>query len=345
MKRILPMTLAIALGMSALVVSSAYGDSTTTTTLGDATSTTTLPTTTTTLKQGPVAPLTGLPDPLGVTKHRAALTIKIDNTPEAMPQYGIEDADVVYEEIVEGGITRLAAIFNSQLPTQVGPVRSVRKTDREIVFPIRGIFAFSGGAEYAVRSIMTAPVKLFDEANSGAAMFRDAARYPPHNLFANAALLMKMDAHPSAPRALFTYSPPNTKTPGPHVKSFVVGFANGFATSYVWNTEKKSWDRSIYDEPDVSANGVRISPKNVIVMTVQYPGGVGVLGSYAQLIGSGPVEIFSGGTLQRGTWSRHDLRQATVYKSSSGGVINLKPGQTWVELLDVSDHVSVTLAN
>jgi hypothetical protein len=345
MKRILPMTLAVALGMSALVVSSAYGDSTTTTTLGDATSTTTLPTTTTTLKQGPVAPLTGLPDPLGVTKHRAALTIKIDNTPEAMPQYGIEDADVVYEEIVEGGITRLAAIFNSQLPTQVGPVRSVRKTDREIVFPIRGIFAFSGGAEYAVRSIMTAPVKLFDEANSGAAMFRDAARYPPHNLFANAALLMKMDAHPSAPRALFTYSSPNTKTPGPHVKSFVVGFANGFATSYVWNTEKKSWDRSIYDEPDVSANGVRISPKNVIVMTVQYPGGVGVLGSYAQLIGSGPVEIFSGGTLQRGTWSRHDLRQATVYKSSSGGVINLKPGQTWVELLDVSDHVSVTLAN
>jgi len=345
MKRILPMTLAVALGMSALVVSSAYGDATTTTTLGDATSTTTLPTTTTTLKQGPVAPLTGLPDPQGVTKQRAALTIKIDNTPEAMPQYGIEDADVVYEEIVEGGITRLAAIFNSQLPTQVGPVRSVRKTDREIVFPIRGIFAFSGGAEYAVRSIMTAPVKLFDEANSGAAMFRDAARYPPHNLFANAAQLMKMDAHPSAPRALFTYSPPNTKTPGPHVKSFVVGFANGFATSYVWNTEKKSWDRSIYDEPDVSANGVRISPKNVIVMTVQYPGGVGVLGSYAQLIGSGTVEIFSGGTLQRGTWSRQDLRQATVYKSSSGNVINLKPGQTWVELLDVSDHVSVTLAN
>ncbi|MGA2970591.1 MAG: DUF3048 domain-containing protein, partial [Acidimicrobiales bacterium] len=116
MKRILPFTLAIALGASALVVPSAYGDSTTTTTLGGVTSTTTVPTTTTTLKPGPVAPLTGLPDPQGLTKHRAALTIKIDNTPEAMPQYGIEDADVVYEEIVEGGITRLAAIFNSQLP-------------------------------------------------------------------------------------------------------------------------------------------------------------------------------------------------------------------------------------
>jgi hypothetical protein len=137
MKRFLAFTLVIALGSSPLAVSSAFADS--------ATTTTSVPTSTTTLKAGPTAPLTGLPDPSGLTKHRAALTIKIDNTPEAMPQYGIEDADVVYEEIVEGGITRLAAIFNSQLPTQVGPVRSVRRTDREIVFPIRGIFAFSGG--------------------------------------------------------------------------------------------------------------------------------------------------------------------------------------------------------
>ena len=97
-----------------------------------------------------VAALTGLPDPTAVTKRRSALTIKIDNTPQAHPQYGINKADVVYEEIVEGGITRLAAIFNSNLPTKVGPVRSVRRTDREIVFPIGGIFAFSGGAQYAI---------------------------------------------------------------------------------------------------------------------------------------------------------------------------------------------------
>ncbi len=109
-----------------------------------------------------VAALTGLPDPTAVTKRRSALTIKIDNTPEAHPQIGVNEADVVYEEIVEGGITRLAAIFNSNLPTVVGPVRSVRRTDRQIVYPIGGIFAFSGGAQYAVSSIETAPVKLFD---------------------------------------------------------------------------------------------------------------------------------------------------------------------------------------
>ena len=160
---------------------------------------------TTTKPTAPVAPLTGLPYPKRLLKDRSALTIKIDNTPEAMPQYGVNEADVVYEEIVEGGITRLAAIFNSQVPKVVGPVRSVRRTDREIVFPIGGIFAFSGGAEYAVRSIETAPVKLYDESNAGAAMFRDPSREVPHNLFANAQLLMAKDGKPRPPPALFTY--------------------------------------------------------------------------------------------------------------------------------------------
>src|ERR1039458_5015739 len=178
MKKFLLLALAFALGSSSLAVSGAFADSTTTTVSGTSSTTTSVPTTSTTVKAGPVAPLTGLPDPSRLTKHRAALTIKIDNTPEAMPQYGIEDADVVYEEIVEGGITRLAAIFNTRLPTVVGPVRSVRRTDREIVFPIGGIFAFSGGAEYAVRSIETAPVKLYNESNSGPAMFRGSKRFP-----------------------------------------------------------------------------------------------------------------------------------------------------------------------
>src|ERR1035438_6465586 len=88
-------------------------------------------TSTTTTVPVPVAPLTGLPDPGGSALHRSALTVKIENTPEALPQWGIEDADVVYEEIVNGGITRLAAIFNSQAPAKVGPVRSVRPTDTQ----------------------------------------------------------------------------------------------------------------------------------------------------------------------------------------------------------------------
>src|SRR5579872_1637503 len=126
---------------------------------------TTLAPTTTTVP--PVAPLTGLLDPAGQALTRPALTIKVENTPEALPQWGIDRADVVYEEIVNGGITRLAAIFNSQAPPKVGPVRSVRPTDTQVVWPLGGIFAYSGGAAYAVNSISTVPhLKLLDESTA-----------------------------------------------------------------------------------------------------------------------------------------------------------------------------------
>jgi hypothetical protein len=106
-------------------------------------------TTTVPAPQYPTAPLTGLLDQSSLSVKRPALTVKIENTPDALPQWGIDQADVVYEEIVNGGITRLAAIFNSRTPAKVGPVRSVRPTDTQIVWPLGGIFAYSGGAAYA----------------------------------------------------------------------------------------------------------------------------------------------------------------------------------------------------
>ena len=341
MRRI-PLVVVAVLMMSGAATSVSAADTTTTTS--------TSPTTTTTVVHRRIAALTGLPDPTAVTKRRSALTIKMDNTPQAHPQYGINEADVVYEEIVEGGITRLAAIFNSNLPTKVGPVRSVRRTDREIVFPIGGIFAFSGGAQYAISSIETAPVKLIDQSNAGAAMFRDPTRPPPHNLFANAVLRLVPALAVAvwvllvplpAPPALFTYVAQKAPPVGAPVGSFTVNFGSGFATSYQWDATTHDWLRSIFGAPDVTATGVRVAPTNVIVMSVKYYGGVGVEGSYAQMVGSGPVEIFSDGRLQKGEWFRRNIHLKTAYRSASGQVIALRPGQTWVELLASGETVSV----
>jgi hypothetical protein len=319
----------------ATVASSSGADTTTTTT-------TTTPRTATAPTHHRVAALTGLPDPTAVTKRRSALTIKMDNTPQAHPQIGVNEADIVYEEIVEGGITRLAAIFNSNLPTVVGPVRSVRRTDREIVFPIGGIFAFSGGAQYAVASIETAPVKLFDQSNAGGAMFRDTKRQPPHNLFANAAALMKMGGKVHTPPPLFSYISRAKPAVGARVGSFTVNFESGYAVSYQWDATIHRWLRSIFGAPDLEANGVRVTPANVVVMSVNYIGGVGVEGSYAQMVGSGPVQIFSDGRLQKGKWFRSKIRLKTAYRTSSGKTINLRPGQTFVELLATGETVSVS---
>src|SRR5271165_5176465 len=87
------------------------------------------PSTTTTTAGPPIAPLTGLPDPSGQSLTRPALSIKIENTPQARPQTGLDMADVVYEEVTEAGITRFMAVFNSAVPPVVGPVRSARIMD------------------------------------------------------------------------------------------------------------------------------------------------------------------------------------------------------------------------
>ena len=129
---------------------------------------------------------------------------------------------------------------------------------------------------------------------------------------------------------------------GPKVSSFTVNFESGYAATYDWDAKTKSWDRSIFGAPDVTATGQRLSPTNVIVMTVNYVGGVGVIDSYAQLIGTGPVEVFSDGRVEHGTWSRANLRHRAIYKNLEGKIINLTPGQTWVELLAMGEGVSIT---
>src|ERR1700722_9037954 len=224
---------------------------------------TTITTTTTTSPQLPIAPLSGLPDSSGLSQKRPALTIKVENTPEALPQWGIDQADVVYEEIVNGGITRLATIFNSHAPAKVGPVRSVRPTDTQIVWPLRGIFAYSGGAPYAVASISTAPVKLIDESSAGTAMFRDPDLYPPHNLFAVAPLLFAFGGTPVPPPPLFNYLSAKQTAGGTTVASFVVPFPSYYPVTWTWDSASSSWDRTLFGKADVTGTGVRESPKNV----------------------------------------------------------------------------------
>jgi hypothetical protein len=296
--------------------------------------------------KGATAPLTGLPDPNGVANHRPAITVKINNT-DANVQSGIHAADVVYEEVVESGITRLAAIFNSHAPQKVGPVRSVRRTDQSIVWPIGGVFVFSGGAQYALDSIDTAPVVQLDETRAGSMMFRDPSPEAPYNLFARLDQMFaaeKKDADPVPPPPLFSYRAADSKVTGTPVASVDVGFAAGFGVTWTWDTEQHAWLRTTQSPAAAStdAEGVRIAPKNVVVMSVKYAGGAGVEGSEAVLTGSGDVRVFTNGREIKGRWTRDDKKDPAKLTDADGNEILLTPGQTWVELPDVSYDVNVT---
>ena len=301
------------------------------------------PTSTTTVPSYSIAPLTGLPDISGNAVNRPALTVKIENTPDSMPQWGITKADVVYEEIVNGGITRLAAIFNSSVPTKIGPVRSVRPTDTQIVYPLGGIFAFSGGAQYAINSIETAPVKLLNQTSAGSAMYRDPKRQAPHNLYAVGESLFAFGGTPTPPKSLFTYRGAGKKVKGTSVSTFTVNFPSIYPVTWSWNTTSKSWDRSIFGSADITGTGERESPKNVIDMFVNYVNGIGTMSSYGNLQGSGTAQIFTAGKEVQATWSRGPSKSdPVIYKTLTGKVVALTPGQTWVELINTGAKVTVT---
>lgn len=306
--------------------------------------TTTSAAATTTTVKPTVAPLTGLDDPSGQSLTRPVLSVKVENTPDARPQAGIEQADVLYEEVVEAGITRFVAMFNSTVPDVVGPVRSVRAEDPDIVWPLGGIFAYSGGAPVNVDAINAAPVHAVDEDAAGPAMVRNQkdqpARDAPHNLYGLGQPLFDLGGTPKPPPPLFTYvangAPPVT---GQGVLNFHVGFEPGYDPTWTWNASTGTWDRAIDGTPQAVTGSGHISPTNVVVQFTPYTGE-----GEAQTVGEGDVWVFTDGTLRQGRWVRPDKGQPAKYVDAAGAPIPLRPGRTWVEVLPTGGAVDVTPA-
>jgi len=320
----------------------AGGGSSTTKTTEPATTTTTAPV---------IAPLTGMIDPTGESQSRPVLTVKVENTADALPQWGIDQADVIYEEIVEGNITRLAAMFNSHAPDKIGPIRSVRNTDQAIVWPVGGIFAYSGGAPISVKSISAAPVNRIDEDNAGDAMFRDSARKRPHNLYGIGANLFAKGGQPVPPPALFAYRAVGAPITGVPTASFVVGFKGrpSQAVTWTWNPTAGTYTRNLFGTDQVTGTGAPIASQNVVVQFVQYaggkpPGGAGYEGSEAELVGTGRAVVFTGGQMVEGTWTRASKEKPTQFLDAGGQPVQLAPGQTWVELLQDGYALTTTPA-
>lgn len=298
-------------------------------------------TTTTTAPPPPVAPFTGVADPSGVSQTRPALSVKIENTEESRPQTGLELADIVWDEVVEGEITRFLAMYQSESTDVVGPIRSVRLTDPLIVWPVGGIFAYSGGAQYAQSAIQQAPVTLLTEGSAGEGMFRDRSKAAPHNLYGRPDALWAKGGQPVPPPALFRYRAVGEPSSGEPATAVTIGFDAYYAPTYSWDAASGRWLRAQGGAPHLARSGAQIAPQNVVVMQVGYAGGVGAAGAEAGLVGSGNVFVFTDGKVVRGTWNRPDKAVPAELVDASGAPIRLTPGKTWVELPDVSYAIDI----
>jgi hypothetical protein len=277
------------------------------------------------------APLTGeagFNDP-----DRPALVVKIDNVDAARPPEGVNLADVVYEEEVEAGLTRLAAVFHSRDVDNVGPVRSVRSSDVGLLPQLnRPLFASSGGnpgvrAELADSTLVEVGHTEYPD------LYRRAGnRRAPHNLFTSTSALRQAAAgQGGAPPSLFSYrapgTPPSTAVPASGV---AVNF-RAAKIDYSWTGS--GWARSQNGKAHVDAAGRQVAPKNVVVQFVNYGTSAADANSpEAITTGSGDAWIFTEGTLVRGQWSRKNATSVTVFSDQDGNPIQLLPGSTWVEL-------------
>jgi hypothetical protein len=303
---------------------------------------------TTTVPPAP-AILTGLPLDDPGHRDRPVLSVKIDNVPQARPQAGIEAADVVYEEMVEGGFTRFLAVFQSTDAPLLGPVRSVRPVDPQLMAPLKGGFAYSGGIPVFVALLRRAPVVDVGFSALNEAYERRKGRRAPHNVFTSTdALYEGVDGQPAPPplfpflRAGQAFAPAGS-TP---VARFSVTFGSRVHDEFVWDAARDGWRRSVNGQPHTVEGGAQLVPTTVIVQFVRYEGTGQKDQSHSEVftadtVGQGEAWVFAGGRVLKGRWSRATQGEVLSYADAAGHRLSIPPGRTWVLLPNVGSPTEV----
>jgi hypothetical protein len=307
------------------------------------------------------APLTGVTleeGSAGTESFSApAVSCKIDNVFAARPQYNLNKADLVFVQMVEGGVTRLVGVWQSQPVDQVGPVRSVRPMDADTMAPIGGIFCFSGGQAPFIKAAADTGVYMASETSEQSApensFSRSSSKPAPHNVIVDMALLQSQHLDKAAPGKVFdfaafngeseTYEPASTDA-GADTLHVTIKYPG--AASY-WEFAS---DGNLVREQDGAAHidgatNEQVKAKNVVVLKVKIDtsfrdGRYGFI-PRTVLIDSGTAWIFSDGKRVKGTWSKATQTGSITLTDEAGNPIKLAPGTTWVELMPTNGTITI----
>lgn len=284
----------------------------------------------------PVCPLTGKKPPRGVKLDRPAVAVKIENSPQARPQHGLENADLVFEEIVEGGSTRFMAIFHCGAAKDAGPVRSARFDDPKLARPFTRVIAFSGSNGLVNKELGKRKMVILNELNQRGAFFR----VPPgailvHNLFVRTEVLrndprVKKVDPPEDDVFAFGDVPENAT----RARRISLHFTGSVEIGYRW--KGGAWKR-FEDGPFRTNKGKQLAVTNVLVQQVEVNNSsrlVDSAGNHSPKIDlkhGGKALLFRDGKVLKGTWKAKNGR--FVYKMRNGDPFVFAPGAIWVELV------------
>jgi hypothetical protein len=261
----------------------------------------------------------------------------VENLPDARPQAGLKQADIVYEEPVEAGITRFIAVYQCRENDHVGPVRSGRITDIGVLTQFgRPLFGFAGGANLVVKAIDDSPVVDLNVEVAPQAYERDSSRLPPHNLYTGTgSLRSEVKASDGPPEPVFSYereAPDGAK----RAKELHVPFSA--YSDVIWRWQGGRWLRWHGTVAHELETGDQVSAENVVIQMVKTKQGQvsdvnGVVSPEVVATGSGKALVCRNGRVIQATWSRPKISDVTRFEDRGGDEIPLSPGNTWVELV------------
>lgn len=270
------------------------------------------------------------------------LVVKVDDTTQAHPQIGLDSADVVYIEQVEGGLTRLAAVFSSSIPARIGPVRSARISDIDLISQYGHVaFAYSGAQTKMLPVIANANLENLGAQRESEKFYpRDLTRTAPVNLVLRADLLMARLANDNVAIATsktlgWSFG---SKPLGGKILTSVKLIWPSNSYSATWSTGEQRWLLFHAGSPDLADDGKQLGPTTLVIQTVSitnsiYHDKVGGITPFSATIGSGTGFILRDGESFPATWSRPSSTEGTTWTGLDGQPISFARGQVWVAMV------------
>ncbi|MFJ3617106.1 DUF3048 domain-containing protein [Streptomyces iakyrus] len=263
----------------------------------------------------------------------SALAVKIDNAAAARPHTGVDAADVVYAEQVEGGLSRLMAVYATRLPETVGPVRSARESDLELLRQFdRPTLAFSGAQTKLLPLIDKAPLRAETPGNAADAFFRGSGKPAPHNLYLRPGRIVPGTPGQAALTTGFRYGP--APEGGTATDSRTVRYPAARFT-FTWSDSRDRWLVDMDGTPATAADGKRMTAATVVVQYVKVRESAfrDFLGSntpYTETVGSGKATVLRDGRAWDVDWKREKATDGTSFTTGGGAPVNFAQGQVWV---------------
>jgi len=273
--------------------------------------------------------------------QRPITAVMIENTPYARPQSGLSQASVVFEALTEGGITRFMALYQPNLPTYLGPVRSLRPYFLDWAMGFNAPIAHVGGSPQALSEVNSLQARNLDYLLYPSYYQRISSRPAPHNVYTSLNNLLSLEASKGYNSSDFKGWPRQPAKPSQQPSVTSINFDMSYSTynvSYQYDQQTNSYNRSEGGAPQIGANtNKQISPQVVIGLVVPWSqGSLDTSDAYYsvyQNIGSGEAYVFQDGQLTIGKWYKPSIKAPLSFTTNSGQPLKLIPGQTWITVI------------